>query len=169
MSAPLPPASEADLTPAQRLAISREHLRAAMRTPAPRGRAAGIAGALRERVRSNSTLSLVLEIAESWWRRHPMRDAATLAGEASRAVVAPLARRNPIRFVLLAFVGGVVIARLRPWRWFLRRRLFGGLTRQVLSRVIASIPSATWLAMVAGLTTRGSKPASPMRSPRPDP
>lgn len=171
---PTPPAGEADLTPAQRLAISREHLRAAMRTPPRSTHRPGVAGALRERLRSNSTLALMMEIIDSWWHRHPMRSAAVLAGEASRTVVGPLARRKPIQFVLLAFAGGVLIAWLRPWRWFLHRRMFGGILRQLLPRMLAAIPSASWLALFAGLVGRGAgRPAappaaSPVRSPRPD-
>jgi hypothetical protein len=148
--------SEADLTPAQRLAVSRERMREAMRPPvvADREGARGVVAALRRRLGEYPAAALVLEVVESWWKRHPMRSAALIAGEASRAMVAPLARRKPIQFVLLAFAGGIVIAWLRPWRWIGRKRLFAGLLTQLASRVIAAIPSASWLTLLASLTTR---------------
>ncbi|MBS0448606.1 MAG: hypothetical protein JSR59_22010 [Proteobacteria bacterium] len=166
-----PTGAESDLSPSQRLAISRERMREAMRPPPVRDRAdaRGLVAGLRARLRGYPAAGLVLEVIESWWRRHPMRSAALIAGEASRAVVAPLAQRKPVQFILLAFLGGVALAWLKPWRWFGRKRLFAGLLPQIVSRVVASIPTASWLAILASFTGRpptrdGGTPARPPES-----
>jgi hypothetical protein len=150
------------LSPSQRLALSRERMREAMKPPSPRDRSAGVNDhpSLLYRLRALPGVALLVDVVETWWARHPMHTAALLAGQASRAVVAPIARRNPLRLVLLAFAVGAALAWVRPWRWIIRPALFAGLLPQLVSRVVASVPSSSWLALLASVGAAGDRPDS---------
>ena len=161
------------LTASERLAASREQLRLAMLPTRParrlRGEAAGesrsSAGAedahrdgfdaediaapdWRARLMSTPGVALLIDVVETWWARHPMRTAAIVAGEASTALVRPMAQRNPFKLVLVAFVVGAIISKVRPWRWLLRRTLFAGLLPQIALRIATELPVQKWLAKI---------------------
>ena len=162
------------LTASERLAASREQLRLAMlpsrpvtrrlrgasggdgRTPADADDATGAASSSeaaaeldwRARLLGVPGIALLIDVVETWWARHPMRTAAIVAGEASTALVRPMAQRNPLRLVLVAFVVGAILSKARPWRWMLRRTLFAGLLPQIALRVAAELPVQKWLAKI---------------------
>lgn len=155
-----------ELSAAERLAASREQLRIAMLPTRPVRRVRNATSAdtnsaaefeaeddnaalgWRERVLATPGVALLIDVVETWWARHPMRTAAIVAGEASTALVRPMANRNPFRLVLVAFVVGAILSKARPWRWLLRRTLFAGLLPQIALRVASELPVQKWLAKI---------------------
>ena len=129
--------------PAERLAVSREHLRAALagEPSGPRRDGADGRNAPAEPEHKNGfdTLSslpgvrLLVEALGLWWDHHPLRATGLLAAEAAKAAVAPLAQRHPWLLVAGALVVGGLLARSRPWRWGLPSALFAGLLPQLLA------------------------------------
>ncbi len=91
-------------------------------------------------------LTVLVEAVSSWWMQHPLHVASTLVVDTTRAVVQPLARRNPMGLVVGALLVGGLLAWSRPWRWVLKPALFAGLWSQLLSKGIAHVPLESWLA-----------------------
>ena len=133
-----------NMSPAERLAVSREHLRAALqREPVasrPEGAAPGVEArpeparsAGFEDLRSLPGAKVVMEAIGLGWDRHPLRATGLLVAEAAKAAIAPLARRHPLLLVAGALVVGGLLARSRPWRWGWRSAVFAGLLPQLLA------------------------------------
>lgn len=124
-----------------RIAISRERLREAMRANmAPQGPEAGQPEASStavwlEFLKSFQGSRVLLDAFSLWWAQHPLRGAATLARSAVDAAVVPLSQRRPWSLVLGAFAVGVLVVWSRPWRWPLAPALVAGLVPQILSVV----------------------------------
>ena len=157
MSTPLAaPAS----TATERLEQSRARLRQALR-----GRPSGTESppqptpAWRVYLQSIPVLTVLVEAVSSWWMQHPLRVASTLVVDTTRAVVQPLARRNPMGLVVGALLVGGLLAWSRPWRWVLKPALFAGLWSQLLSKGIAHVPLESWLAALGSLVWQ-KKPAA---------
>ncbi len=55
-----------------------------------------------------------------WWRRHPLRATAELGNELGRELLAPAAAKHPWLVLGGAVVAGVLLSRLKPWRWLSR-------------------------------------------------
>ena len=134
---------------ADRLAASRERMREWMqrtdgryeaRRRAEAATAAGERPAWMDRLRTAPVIGVVIDAASAWWTNHPLNPAATLAHGVVRDTVAPMARRHPIAIVAGAFVAGLLVVRLRPWRWLVKPALFAGLTTQIITRVVSSVP-----------------------------
>ena len=159
MSAPV----TASTTPAERLALSRECLRQAMRnTSAPRrgtteGRATGAGTDWLHSLKSIPGSSVVIEAVSSWWAQHPLRVAGMVAADAANAVVRPVAQRHPLGLVLAALVLGGVLAWSRPWRWILTPALFAGLLPQLVSKAMALVPPRSWMAVLDSLMQEQSR------------
>ena len=149
-----------------RIEASRERLRLAMLPPPPKApdAAAPRPQSLLSRMSALPLAHAVMESVTSWWGHHPMRPVAHIAGEASNAVVKPIAQRNPWSLVLAASVVGAALAWTRPWRWIFRSALFAGLVPQLAARVVSSLPIESWMSMVGASLSQ--RPAS--RSPRTD-
>jgi hypothetical protein len=151
-----------------RLAESRSRLRQAMQLtakPPPRashGASQSLLGATGsawlDSLKSAPGVSIIVEAVSSWWMRHPLRLASLVAGDAARAVVQPLAQKNPIGLVLVATVFGAVVAWSRPWRWMAKPVLLADLVPQVLSKVIAHAPSRSWMTVLMSLAEGQRKP-----------
>src|SRR2546423_3562588 len=148
---------------AERLAASRERMRQWMLQTDGRGDArrrveaakeAGDKPAWMDRLRTAPVIGVVIDAASAWWANHPMQPAASLAHGVVRDAVAPLARRHPIAIVAGAFVFGVAVVRLRPWRWLLKPALFAGLTSQILTRVVSSVPLDSVLDAIGSFAKR---------------
>lgn len=155
----------------ERLALSRELLRSAMRPAATKkagqGLGAGVGAAalsLVERVKTLPGAAVFLEAVTEWWSHHPLRTAGLVAAEASRKLAAPVAQRNPIGLVVCAVVVGALLALSRPWRWMLRPALLAGLLPALASRAIRELPVDAWLKVLASFTTP-STPAPAARKP----
>jgi hypothetical protein len=114
-------------------------------------------------LKSIPVVTVLVEAITSWWMQHPLRVASQLAAETTRAVVQPLARRNPVGLALGALALGALVAWTRPWRWVLKPALFAGLSSQLLSRGIANLPLKSWLAALGAATSQ--KP--PAQTPAP--
>ncbi len=132
-------------SPAERLAISREHLRVALLPEPVASRFDGAdpgaearTGPPARKAGFDDWLSLpgarlVIEAIGLWWGRHPLRATGLLAAEAAKAAVAPLAQRHPLLLVAGALVVGGLLVRSRPWRWGFSSALFAGLLPQLLA------------------------------------
>lgn len=150
MSAPLP-------TPSERLTLSRERLRLAMRDlAAPPGHAAsartsGTRLAWLDSLKSIPAAGIVIEAVRSWWAQHPWRVASLLAGETVKTVVQPLAQRHPLGLVIGALVLGGALAWTRPWRLLFTSSLLAGLLPQLLSKTVAQIATQSWMAVLTEL------------------
>ncbi|WP_295960650.1 hypothetical protein [Rhodoferax sp.] len=102
-------------------------------------------------LKSIPMVSVLVEAISSWWMQHPLRVASLLAADTSRAMVQPLARRNPLGLALGALALGALVAWTRPWRWVLKPAMFAGLWPQLLSKGIAHLPLESWLAALGSV------------------
>jgi hypothetical protein len=111
----------------------------------------------------------VVESVESWWSNHPLRPIGQVAGEASNAIIKPIAQSSPFMLMLVTALIGAGLAWSRPWRWAFRSALFAGLVPQLASRIVSSLPIESWMAMVGSVlaTPRATQPNS-MREAEPD-
>jgi hypothetical protein len=166
-----PPRSEAALerpivephepTAAERLEASRARLRSALMEiahPPPRPSLLGDLGIgsfgsqIVEKLKSLPGAALVLESIEHWWAEHPLHAAGSLAEEASRRYVGPIARRNPVAVVVGSAVFGALLVASKPWRWLLRPALFIGLVPQIAAHALKRMPLDSWLQMLSTFT-----------------
>lgn len=106
----------------ERLARSRQRLQEAlcelapaarMPTAAPTGALAGLLANLQ----SLPGASLLMQVAQAWWAKHPYRVATIALAELAKATVAPTAQRHPWGLVAGAFALGGLLVWSRPWRW----------------------------------------------------
>lgn len=128
--------SDPRLSAAQRLAASRERLRLSMRKAEPEPRESG---------------GMVADALHDWWSQHPWRVAGTVAADAVKAGLQPVAQRHPIALVLGAVVVGGLIVWARPWRGILRPALLAGLLPQLMSKAMEHLPVESWLAVLSSL------------------
>lgn len=160
-----------------RLTQSRARLRQTMmdiahppkRQPAPGRNLHDMVDGLLLRVKSLPGASLVVESLDSWWRQHPLRTAGLVAGEASRTLIQPIARRNPGTLLLAATGVGALFMLAKPWRWLLRPALFVGLVPQIASQALKRMPVESWLHMMSSLTSSRARsaPSAAARTPVP--
>jgi hypothetical protein len=175
--------SAALLTPSERLTLSRERLRLALRDisaspgSASSARASGVGLAWLDSLKSIPAASIVIEAVRSWWAQHPWRVSSVLASEVVKTVVQPMAQRHPLGLVVGALLLGGVLAWARPWRFILTSSVFAGLLSQLLSKAVAQIPTQSWMAVLTELLKQparsqeptqatGSSPARPDASTR---
>ena len=154
-------------TAAERLEASRARLRTALleiANPPPRPsllgelKAGSIGHELLERLKGLPGVALLLESIEHWWAEHPLRAAGSLAEEASRRYVGPIAERNPYAVIIGGAVFGALLVASRPWRWLLRPALFFGLVPQIASSVLKRMPLDGWLQMLASVAGKRVAP-----------
>lgn len=160
MSAPL-------LTPSERLTLSRERLRLAMRdsaapaSHAPGARIGGTGPSWLDNLKSIPAAGIVIDAARSWWTEHPWRVAGLLAGETVKTVVRPLAQRHPVGLVVGAVLLGGALAWTRPWRLVFTSSLLAGLLPQLLSKTVARIPAQSWMTLMTQLLKQPLKSQEP--------
>jgi len=124
-----------------------------------------------DRLKSLPGAALVIESIEHWWAEHPLHAAGSLAEEASRRYVGPIARKNPLAVVLGSAIFGALLIASRPWRWLLRPALFIGLVPQIASHALKRMPLDSWLQMLSTLSGKRAAagapatPANPMPGP----
>jgi hypothetical protein len=154
-------------TATARLALTRERLRLAMKPPAQASKPAhSLIDAAH--LKDLPIIGTVVEALQAWWFNHPMRPVASVAVEASNAVVEPLARRNPFVLVAGAAALGALFVWSRPWRWLFGPALFAGLVPQVASRVVSNLPIESWMTMLStalAQTPRGARAQPPVSEP----
>ncbi|MFM2345523.1 MAG: hypothetical protein RL654_276 [Pseudomonadota bacterium] len=120
----------------QRLEDSRQRLLAHMRgevDPAGAGPSEGNVGtngtnstngagrltlvaALRRRVEAHPAGAMLLDAAQLWWARHPLRVPLLRAGRRLDRGIAPLLRDHPVLTLALAAAVGGALAAARPWQ-----------------------------------------------------
>ena len=169
MSARFGDIEQSTMTAAQRIELSRARLRAAMSPrAAPTGRTDDGQASWMQRLRRLPVIALVLESLDAWWTNHPLHAAGQVAGQASSAVVRPVAQRHPWALVLTAGAVGALLMWSRPWRWALRPALLAGLAPQFASRVVANLPIESWMTLLsasmaqpAGTTVSSPSPSNP--------
>lgn len=132
-------------TAAERLAQSRERLRLALNglPPAPDDRqpARRVEQGLSPwwaDLAKRPVAGLVIEAAQAWWARHPMRANIVLAFYATQTVVKPVAQRHPVALVAAAFVVGGVLGWRLPLRGLLRPALVSGLVPQLMLSLVTA-------------------------------
>jgi len=157
-------------TPSERLTLSRERLRLAMRDiAAPVGhatsaRTSGAGLAWLDSLKSIPAASIVIEAVRSWWAQHPWRVASLLAGETVKTVVQPLAQRHPLGLVVGALLLGGALAWIRPWRLLFTSSLLAGLLPQLLSKTVAQIPTQSWMAVLTELLKQPRQSQEPAQA-----
>jgi MFS family permease len=118
-----------------------------MRAPSAAPGAATITkdGSLLEKLKSEPAASVALEALRRWWEQYPLQTAAKELTQSLRAVLVPIAQRNPLGLVLAAFLAGGLVTLAKPWRWMSLQGIFLGALPQILAKVVAQVPVATWL------------------------
>lgn len=168
-----PPGHEPpQLTPRERLVLSRAQLRAALlarHAPPPPSssawrQASPGAAALLDGLKALPGMGVVAEALGHWWAQHPLRSVVVLANGAFQAVVTPLARRNPYTLAAGALVVGALLAWTRPWRVARRHGLLNGLGPALVAAVMARAPLQAWFTGVLAtlmqqLQTMAASPA----------
>ena len=161
----------------ERLEASRARLRTALMAiahPPPKpsllgdlGNIGSFGGVILERLKSFPAVALVIESIQQWWADHPLRVAGSLAEEASRRFIGPIARKNPAGVILGSALVGAVLIASKPWRWLLRPALFVGLVPQIASHALKRMPLDSWLQMLS--TFSGRRAAAKQAPDSPDP
>ena len=160
---------------AERLEASRARLRTALMAiahPPPKPSLLGdlkigsFGSQILERLKAFPAVALVIESIEHWWAEHPLHVAGTLAEEASRRYVGPIARDNPVAVLIGSAVFGALLVASKPWRWLLRPALFVGLVPQIATHALKRMPLDAWLQMLSTLTGKFAAAKAPQE---PDP
>ncbi len=167
--------SAPQLTPVERLALSRERLRVAIahnaqaRASGPTTPGSGLLDILKTVVPGASLLIDTLgPTVKQWWASHPLYSSGVLAGDVVRTVLRPVAQRHPIALAAGAVVLGAVLVWSRPWRWAYKpRNLLVTVGPALLSSVLASAAVQSWIASVLAPAPR-SPEATPETTPLPD-
>lgn len=156
----------------ERMNESRDRLRGALQViakPPPRashGASSSLLGATAtawlDSFKSAPGVSIIVEAISSWWMRHPLRLASMVATDAARAVIQPVAQKNPVMLVLGALLVGGLVAWSRPWRWIAKPALLAGLLPQVLSKVVANAPASSWMTVLGSLASGQRQPDRPV-------
>ena len=158
-------------TAAERLEASRARLRTALLEiahPPPKPSLLGelkigsFGHQLLERVKALPGAALILEAIEHWWAEHPLHAAGSLAEEATRRYLEPVARKNPVAVIVGGVVFGALLIASKPWRWLLRPALLIGLVPQIAAQALKRMPLDTWLQM---LSTFSGKQAAHKAAP----
>jgi hypothetical protein len=155
-----------DLSPSERLAISREALRIALKggSTSVRGQSSSAGATVPEwlvGLKSVPGADVIIDAALAWWAQHPFRTACLVAAEAAKTVVQPIAQRHPLGLVIGAVFVGALVVKTRPWRWLLTPALFAGLLPQLLSRAVAKMPPRSWMAVLTAMLQAQQKPSKP--------
>jgi hypothetical protein len=136
-------------TALERLAISRQRLRESMRPDpqSPDQQGSDEPPAWLNALKGIPGIAVVVEAVQSWWNQHPMRVASLVAADASKTFLRPIIQRNPIALVVGAVVVGGLLAWVRPWRGLLKPAIFAGLVPHLVSRLVANVPTESWIGL----------------------
>ena len=164
--------TSAQLTPAERLTLSRERLRKAMtrdESPhsdgTPAGNKAVGLGLLDVLKLAVPSASLVIDTVAQWWAGHPLQASGNLVEGVVDELLRPLAKRHPLALVAGALAVGGLLVWSRPWRWALKPHLLNTWGPAVLSSAIASTAVQSWLMGVLAKTNAPQQQAQPASPP----
>jgi hypothetical protein len=134
----------------ERLAASRERLRAALYELAPPPEAAGDGSpsVLMTALLAIPGLGLVVDSVRRWWSQHPLHLATLVAGSTARSAMAPVARRSPFALILAAAAIGGLLYWVKPWRGLLKPALLAGLVPHLVARAMDHVPVESWMGAV---------------------
>ncbi|MES2947122.1 MAG: hypothetical protein V4858_01135 [Pseudomonadota bacterium] len=134
------------LTPIERLAISREHVRHALSDyadpdseSAKRRRSGDLVDA------GHSQSPRARGAVRQWWAHHPLHWGATLTMDVLNTFAKSAAQRNPIALVAGAMLLGGAVVWVRAWRWTFRSGLLAALLPALANRIVAQLPLRAWL------------------------
>jgi hypothetical protein len=139
-------------TAVQRVALSRERLRQAMQTTSAPSGASAPGGSttasanLFDALKSIPGAGIFLDAVNTWWAQHPLHTAGLVATGAAKAIVQPMAQKNPFGLMIAMVLLGAMVAWKKPWRWLLTPALFAGLLPQLVSKFVTHMPLEAWLA-----------------------
>lgn len=87
-------------------------------------------------------LGPLISDAASWWADHPLRAVADLFARPGTSTSKPLTQHHPWAMLIGAVAVGALVMWARPWRFaLLRRAVYSGLLPQVMSSVLARVPT----------------------------
>lgn len=161
-------------TPSERLVLSRERLRHALREIAappqvPKDAQPGsLLSAWFNNLKSTPGASGLIETVRVWWAQHPLRVVGVLAADVAKTMLQPIAQRNPLGLMLGAFVLGGLAAWSRPWRHILTPALLVGLLPQILSRAATNMSARSWIAVLTTLAQSQRRPDPTSATQTPD-
>ncbi len=119
-------------TPAETLLLqSRERLHAALQAAATDS-APGPTSSGEPATEPALGAAFLANVLRRWWKKHPAHHAATLAAQTARELTLPAAQKHPVALVAGAFVVGVGVVALRPWRLLSGGALWGRLAPTLL-------------------------------------
>ena len=151
-----------------RLAASRMQLRLALRGPVTAAAEDGSPPPTRwSSLLDLPGVSLLRDAVRNWWRQHPWYSAGNAAAAAVNGALRPVARRYPWALVAAALLAGGLLGASRPWRW--RAQVAAGAAGampRMAGEMLATLPMASWLVLLAALT-QALAPAAPPAPPAP--
>jgi hypothetical protein len=123
------------LSPKERLAASRESIRAALvkasAPPDPNAAQApqepGWLGTLGDALSDLPAAAIAVRWLRRWWAGHPWRTTFEFARDAGQELAGPLAKKHPWWLLAGALIGGMLLTRAKPWRWISGGALLAGL------------------------------------------
>ncbi|MBK9444219.1 MAG: hypothetical protein IPN53_24205 [Comamonadaceae bacterium] len=84
--------------------------------------------------------NLLVMLMGDWWAKQPVRVAMSLAAEATKGALQPMAQKHPFRLAAIAAVSGAALVALRPWRLISMSALMGGLLPKIVAEVLRISP-----------------------------
>ena len=137
-------ASPVELTPQERLAISR---RAIVRHMNRRPRDAdelddeGVEGSLNSRPRAQGKLGILKQAIQIWWRRNP----ASTAVELASPLLDDYAKAHPFKLIGFSACIGAALVVVRPWRMVSLGTVFAAAVKSsgITSALISMLSSAS--------------------------
>ena len=137
--APPPPTSEKASPPSAqaRLESSRALLQRELIEivhPPPKAAGSGLGAKLVSAVKDIPGAAVVIDTAKGWWQDHGR--AARLTGQASQALLRPMAKRYPGSMIGAAVAVGAVLVLLRPWRLLFRPKFLFAVGALVATQAI---------------------------------
>lgn len=151
--------------PLERLTITRERLRQALAAPVAAREAETLPPGWRtvwlDNLHRIPAAQAALDALQSWWAHHPWRVPALMAGDASQAMLRPVAKRHPMALVLGAVVFGAMLVWSGPGRRLLRPALLLGLLPRLIGRTLSRMPMTSWMAVLASLTKPVASASAP--------
>jgi hypothetical protein len=137
-------------TPLQRLAQSRSRLSLALHnlhatqgTASQTAASSGLSG-LFDVLGSEPGVRVLVAALGDWWKSQSWQQSATLAADAAKQLLRPMAQRHPLGLAASAFAVGAALVLLKPWRWVSVPTLAAGLLPPLLIKILAQMPPTTW-------------------------
>lgn len=157
----------------ERLAASRERLRAALYELSPPPDAAGDGGpsVVMTALMAIPGVGVIVDAVRKWWSQHPLHLATLVAGNTARSAMKPMARRSPYTLILAAAAVGGLLYWFKPWRGLLKPALLAGLLPHLVSRAMEHVPIESWMAAVTTFVSQhmpGQGAHAAEEEPQPD-